>query len=126
MNMSTSATSPAIARPSNAAPNTAVNTRAGRPVPARDSVTSRPMPPRNPVEISETTTPMTAPAAAQLERRHDVGHGRREAQLEQRARHGDARLSISSSAAGVGDCRPRSVPTAMGKNVRNAPSTLAP
>jgi hypothetical protein len=39
--------------------------------------------------------------------------------------HGDARLFISSSAAGGGDCRPRSVPTAMGKNVRNAPSTLA-
>lgn len=40
-------------------------------------------------------------------------------------RHGEARLFISSSAAGFGDFRPRKVPTADGKNVRNAPSTEA-
>ena len=51
-----------MVRPSAAAPNTAVNTLAGSAVASRAySMIKRPIPPFKPVEISATTTPITAP-----------------------------------------------------------------
>ena len=88
-----------------------------------NSVTSRPMPPRRPVEISDTTTPMTAPAAPSFSAGHDVGHRRREAQLEQRAMPRRRKAVHQFERCGRRRLAGRvSVPTAMGKNVRNAPA----
>ena len=102
-----------------------VYTLAGSPVACRAySRISRPTPPRSPVEISATTTPTTDAGAGQLERRHHVRHGGREAQLAQRLRPRRRRsCRISSSDVAGADSRPRSVPTATGKKARNAPST---
>ena len=67
-NQSMPAISNAISRPSTAAPNTAVNSRSGSADEVRPySMTRRPIPPRWPVEISATTTPTTAAAAAEAQ-----------------------------------------------------------
>ena len=83
------------------------------------------MPPRRPVEISATTTPMTEPVAASLSAgticgtacgkrsRRNVGHQMRRRSASARATPAARRRS------------PRRQPTATGKNARNAPSTAA-
>ena len=63
-------------------------------------------------------------AAPSLQRGHMYGTARREPQLAQRAATTARRRCPSARATRRGaDCSPRSVPTATGKNARNAPST---
>ena len=81
----------------------------------------RPMPLRAAVEISATTTPITAPAAASLSAgtRNGTALGKRSVRMV--CPPVAAKLRISSSEVAGADSSPRNAPTATGKKARNAP-----
>jgi hypothetical protein len=76
------------------------------------------MPPGVPVDTSATMAPTTAVAAPS--RRAGSTYGTLAgSRSETRVRHQPAACARNRSVcAGVGDCRPRSAPTATGKNAR--------
>ena len=79
---------------------------------------SRPIPPRVPVEISATIAPITAAAAASradgITNGTDAGSRSRSSVVHQP----QASARNSSTSAVRGEVRPRSMPTAIGKNAR--------
>jgi hypothetical protein len=86
---------------------------------------NRPIPPARPVEISATTTPTTDAVAARRSAGTRYGTAAGNRSLNNVCRHDAAYESISSTAAGGAEVSPLRVPTATGKNARNAPSTAA-
>ena len=121
---SKAATTPTIARPRAAAPNRAVYILAGSPDACLAySMISRPTPPRSPVEISATRTPITDAVAASFMAGTMRGTAAGNRSMRIVWRLVAAKLRISSSDVADADSSPRSVPTATGKKARKAPST---
>ena len=80
------------------------------------------MPPRSPIDTSATTVPITADAAAS--RRAGTGTAPRgQSEPEQGPPPADAVAAHQVEVGGIGDFRPRSMPTATGKKARYAAIT---